>query len=226
MLDAGFGDDGPFPLTVGAGGPPTCYTPLINFLITVFTLITWEDDRSDATQPHPSLFQMALILGDNACFVHFVYSRLGAGSNSIVAGFNGASEDGSGGEVNAAAIEHFSLPGSGSAQAAELLEKSNIGIPGEWLFRVDEEHVYLCGAGFQGLECVDSCTSTQWYLDCSKSCHCADGNACNTETGECPNGGKCNKGWEGSPTCDQDIDECAEENAFTYKCPNEQPDCV
>lgn len=102
------------------------------------------------------------------------------------------------------------------------MEKSNIGIPGEWLFRIDAEQIYLCGAGFQGLECVDSCLPTQWYLDCSRQCHCADGNACNTETGECPDA-KCNPGWRGSPICDEDIDECSENESI---CPNEQPDCV
>lgn len=99
---------------------------------------------------------------------------------------------------------HFSLPGSGTIHSAQLIEKSNIGIPGEWLFRIDEEKIYLCGAGFQGLECVDSCAPNQWYLDCSRFCHCSDGNACNSESGECPSG-KCNPGWEGSPICDQGI---------------------
>lgn len=179
-------------------------------------IVTWEEGSN--TQ-RPNIFQVALILGENACFAHFVYSKLSPTANAVT-GFNGPREE------EPSSVEHFALPGSGTAQAAELVEKSNIGIPGEWLFRIDEERIYLCGAGFQGLECVDSCTATQWYLDCARSCHCSDGNACNTETGECPDGGKCNRGWEGSPTCDQDIDECADESASEYQCPNEQPDCV
>uniref|UniRef100_A0A915D6E6 NIDO domain-containing protein n=1 Tax=Ditylenchus dipsaci TaxID=166011 RepID=A0A915D6E6_9BILA len=179
-------------------------------------IITWEEllsekENEEKQNKNGNVFQLALILGENACFAHIVYSKLHVTGNPG-AGFNGDSEDG----------QHFSLPGSGTSQAMQFLEKSNIGIPGEWLFRIDDEKIFLCGAGFQGLECVDSCSSTQWYLDCSRTCHCADGNQCNSETGECPEG-KCNPGWEGSPTCDQDIDECAEEN---IECPNEQPDCV
>lgn len=136
-------------------------------------------------------------------FIHFFY---------LQAGFTSDDETST----------YFALPGSGTPQAIQLVEKSNIGIPGEWLFRIDSEQIYLCGAGFQGLECVDSCLPTQWYLDCSKQCHCSDGNPCNTETGECPDA-KCNPGWTGAPVCDEDIDECAENSNL---CPSEQPDCV
>lgn len=102
------------------------------------------------------------------------------------------------------------------------MEKSNIGIPGEWLFRIDESQIYLCGAGFQGIECVDSCSPSQWYLDCSRTCHCAEGVACDVETGICPEN-KCSPGWTNAPICDQDVDEC--ENDVNL-CPIEQPDCV
>lgn len=103
-----------------------------------------------------------------------------------------------------------------------MVEKSNIGIPGEWLFRIDSEQIYLCGAGFKGLECVDSCSPNEWYLDCSRGCHCKGGVACNTETGQCPSG-ECSPGWTNGPTCDIDIDECIDGNRL---CPEEQPDCV
>ncbi|KAI1729049.1 calcium-binding EGF domain-containing protein [Ditylenchus destructor] len=189
-----------------------------DFVVKSVIVITWEEGRSekdsDAKAKNDNVFQIALILGENACFAHIVYSRLRLnGDNKPVAGLSGGYGE------NAYT---FSLPSSGTADALQFIEKSNIGIPGEWLFRIDEERIYLCGAGFQGLECVDSCGPSQWYLDCSRICHCVDGNECNKETGECPDG-KCNPGWEGSPTCDQDIDECAEAN---IECPNEQPDCV
>ena len=191
-------------------------------------IVTWEDQVAGVeggNAQEGNVFQLSLILGENACFAHIVYSRLVSNDNAI-AGFNGATP-----------IEYFTLPNSGTPQAVELIEKSDIGIPGEWLFRIDEERIYLCGAGFQGLECVDSCAPTQWYLDCSRACHCADGNACNTETGECPEG-RCNAGWAGPPTCDTDIDECGGEgevdgggggggdSTVLVQCPPEQPDCV
>uniref|UniRef100_A0AC34RER1 Uncharacterized protein n=1 Tax=Panagrolaimus sp. JU765 TaxID=591449 RepID=A0AC34RER1_9BILA len=172
-------------------------------------IITWE--TNDGISADYNVFQLALILGDNSCFAHIVYSKLVI-NNDAVAGFTSDDETST----------YFALPGSGTSEALQLVEKSNIGIPGEWLFRIDAEQIYLCGAGFQGLECVDSCLPTQWYLDCSRQCHCADGSACNTETGECPNG-ECNPGWRGLPHCDEDIDECAENDKL---CPDEQPDCV
>uniref|UniRef100_A0A1I8BSD7 EGF-like domain-containing protein n=1 Tax=Meloidogyne hapla TaxID=6305 RepID=A0A1I8BSD7_MELHA len=120
--------------------------------------------------------------------------------------------------------KHFVFPGSGTSGASlQVTQQSNIGIPGEWLIRIDQpERVFLCGAGFRGLECVDSCSPTQWYMDCSKTCHCADGKACNADSGECPES-KCSPGWQGPPTCDEDVDECA--NPETT-CPDEQPDCM
>lgn len=35
----------------------------------------------------------------------------------------------------------FSLPGSGTQQAVSLTEMSDMGIPGEWLFRLDQNMV-------------------------------------------------------------------------------------
>uniref|UniRef100_A0A7E4VRT2 Nidogen n=1 Tax=Panagrellus redivivus TaxID=6233 RepID=A0A7E4VRT2_PANRE len=171
-------------------------------------IITWETNDGNGDG---NIFQLALILGDGGCFAHIVYSKLTLNSDAV-AGFTSDDETST----------YFALPGSGTSEAIRLVEKSNIGIPGEWLFRIDAEQIYLCGAGFTGLECVDSCQPNQWYLDCAKQCHCADGNSCNSETGECPEG-RCNPGWSGSPVCDQDIDECAQNGSL---CPVEQPDCV
>ncbi|CAK5079641.1 unnamed protein product [Meloidogyne enterolobii] len=61
--------------------------------------------------------------------------------------------------------KHFVFPGSGKT-SLQVTQQSNIGIPGEWLIRIDNpERVFLCGAGFKGLECVDSCLPLQWYMD-------------------------------------------------------------
>jgi len=47
--------------------------------------------------------------------------------------------------------KHFVFPGSGKT-SLQVTQQSNIGIPGEWLIRIDNfERVFLCGAGFKGL---------------------------------------------------------------------------
>lgn len=151
---------------------------------------------------------MALIIGDSMTFAHFIYSKLNFNTNAI-AGFS--TRDSS-----------YSLPDSATNDAILLSEKSDIGIPGEWLFRVDGDRIYLCGAGFKGLECIESCAPSQWFNDCSKSCHCDGGDSCDQENGRCPNG-KCSPGWIGEPICDEDMDEC---EMGIDNCPNEQPDCL
>ncbi|KAL3085943.1 hypothetical protein niasHS_008985 [Heterodera schachtii] len=190
-------------------------------------IITWMDtsaadeDEENELSDADVLFQLALIVGNNACFAHNIFSKLPK-SVKAMSGFNGPTFASSSAETIAEMPKFLMLPGSGTSDSSQLTEKSNMGIPGEWLSRIDEEQIFLCGAGFQGNECVDSCLPTQWHLDCSRQCHCADGSACNVETGECPNG-KCNPGWKGAPICDEDIDECQDESV---SCPNEQPDCM
>uniref|UniRef100_A0A914IFU5 Uncharacterized protein n=1 Tax=Globodera rostochiensis TaxID=31243 RepID=A0A914IFU5_GLORO len=187
-------------------------------------IITWmnsEEDEENELSEADELFQLALILGNNACFAHFIFSKLPKAVKAM-SGFNGPTVATSSAETATEMPMSLMLPGSGTSETIQLTEKSNIGIPGEWLMRIDEEQIYLCGAGFQGIECVDSCLPNQWHLDCSRQCHCAEGSACNIETGECPDG-KCNPGWKGAPICDEDIDECQDES---ISCPDEQPDCM
>ncbi|CAJ0580818.1 unnamed protein product, partial [Mesorhabditis spiculigera] len=179
------------------------------FNIRSVVVITWEGGR-DASRPNidGNVFQLAIIIGDEMTFAHFIYSRL-ISNRDAVAGFsNGANVT-------------FSLPDSGTADSILLREKSDIGIPGEWLFRIDATEVYLCGAGFKGLECVESCSPNQWFNDCSRSCHCENGDQCDPENGRCPTT-KCTPGWTHPPICDRDIDECAQPGI----CPAAQPDCV
>ncbi|VDK87720.1 unnamed protein product [Onchocerca ochengi] len=163
-------------------------------------IVTWENTH-DVTEPKSegNSFQIALIISNIGTFAHIVYSKLNTNKNAV-AGFS---------DLNG----HYSLPGSGTQGAKQLAEKSDIGIPGEFLFRIDSE---------QGEECADTCDKTEWGLDCTRECHCDGGAQCNAETGACPDG-KCNPGWTGAPICDEDIDECAEKDDL---CPQEQPDCV
>ncbi|CAD5215006.1 unnamed protein product [Bursaphelenchus okinawaensis] len=182
------------------------------FQPTSVLIVTWEGTYGVADlKTEGNMFQIALILSKEATFAHFVYSKL-ASNNNAAAGFSGSPFTDT----------HFYLPGSGTPTSSSLVEKSNIGIPGEWLFRIDDSQIYLCGAGFKGLECVDSCSPNQWYLDCSRECHCANGVACNTETGVCPSNA-CSPGWTNAPKCDEDVDECVVAQRL---CPEEQPDCV
>ncbi|CAG9531514.1 unnamed protein product [Cercopithifilaria johnstoni] len=172
-------------------------------------IVTWENTH-EITEPNleGNSFQVALIMSDSGTFAHIVYRKLNANKNAV-AGFSGL--DG-----------HYSLPGSGTQDAIELAEKSDIGIPGEFLFRIDSDQVFLCGAGYKGQECAETCGKAEWGLDCARQCHCDGGAQCNAETGACP-GGKCNPGWTGAPICEDDVDECAEKDDL---CPREQPDCV
>uniref|UniRef100_A0A915PK39 EGF-like domain-containing protein n=1 Tax=Setaria digitata TaxID=48799 RepID=A0A915PK39_9BILA len=172
-------------------------------------IVTWENTH-DITEPNSegNSFQVALVMSNSGTFAHIVYSKLSTNKNAV-AGFSGA--DG-----------HYSLPGSGTQDAIQLAEKSDIGIPGEFLFRIDSDQVFLCGAGYKGEECAETCGKAEWGLDCTRQCHCDGGARCNLETGACP-GGKCNPGWTGGPICEDDVDECAEKDDL---CPREQPDCV
>ncbi|KAK6060816.1 Nidogen-like protein [Cooperia oncophora] len=163
--------------------------------------------RPENSDSEGNLFQLALIIGDSMTFAHFVYSKLNS-NDYAVAGFSAMNSS-------------YSLPDSATHDAMLLSEKSDIGIPGEWLFRVDGRQIYLCGAGFKGLECIDSCAPSQWFNDCSMSCHCDGGDPCDQETGRCPNG-RCSPGWKGAPICDEDEDECERADV----CPSAQPDCL
>ncbi|VDN55122.1 unnamed protein product [Dracunculus medinensis] len=175
-------------------------------------IVTWEnvhDAAEKSTEANTAnSFQIAIIISELGTFAHVVYSKLNS-NNDAIAGFNGKAN-------------YYSLPGSGTHDAILLSEKSDIGIPGEFLFRIDMDQVFLCGAGFKGLECIEGCGLTEWGLDCSHRCHCEGSLQCNPETGVCPNG-RCNPGWIGEPICDQDINECEKQADL---CPHEQPDCM
>uniref|UniRef100_A0A1I7XJA3 protein disulfide-isomerase n=1 Tax=Heterorhabditis bacteriophora TaxID=37862 RepID=A0A1I7XJA3_HETBA len=158
------------------------------FRVRSVVVITWEGGRSQETDSEGNIFQLALIIGDSMTFAHIVYSKLNSNENAV-AGFSSFNTS-------------YSLPDSATGDAILLNEKSDIGIPGEWLFRIDDQQVFLCGAGFKGLECIDSCAPSQWFNDCSKSCHCDGSDPCDQETGRCPNG-RCSPGWTGEPSCDQ-----------------------
>uniref|UniRef100_A0A0N5ASL2 Nidogen n=1 Tax=Syphacia muris TaxID=451379 RepID=A0A0N5ASL2_9BILA len=181
-----------------------------NFVPKSVLIVTWKQTHEPGENvTTANLFQASIIISDSGTFAHFVYSKLNS-NNDAVAGFVG--QDG-----------HYSLPESGTYNSIQLAERSDIGIPGEFLFRIDSDSVFLCGAGFKGAECIETCDASEWGLDCVRRCHCKGGTKCNSETGICPGDGHCNPGWIGEPICEDDIDECASQPGI---CPIEQPDCL
>ncbi|KRZ15399.1 EGF-like domain-containing protein, partial [Trichinella zimbabwensis] len=104
-------------------------------------IVTWENlappmASNDLPDSHRNLFQAALIMSENGSFAHIIYSKLKWHGNAIV-GFN-----------NGDGIEHLTLPWSGSSDVLKVGAESDIGIPGEWMFKLDESSgVHLCGKG-------------------------------------------------------------------------------
>ncbi|XP_003378491.1 putative calcium binding EGF domain protein [Trichinella spiralis] len=104
-------------------------------------IVTWENlappmASNDLPDSHRNLFQAALIMSENGSFAHVIYSKLKWHGNAIV-GFN-----------NGDGIEHLTLPWSGSSDVLKVGAESDIGIPGEWMFKLDESSgVHLCGKG-------------------------------------------------------------------------------
>ncbi|CDW55810.1 NIDO and EGF 3 and EGF CA domain containing prote in, partial [Trichuris trichiura] len=117
---------------------------------------------------------------------------------------------------------YFKMPWSGSSHVLKVKENSNIGIPGEWLFKLDDPSgTHLCAPGVKGLHCFSKCEKNEFSYDCAKRCYCAQDEECNHITGRCPSE-RCKSGWTNAPSCDIDIDECS---AVTNPCPDVLPDC-
>ncbi|EPB80333.1 calcium binding EGF domain protein [Ancylostoma ceylanicum] len=132
-----------------------------------------------------NVFQLALIIGDSMTFAHLVYSKLNSNDNAV-AGFS---------TLNTS----YSLPDSATHDALLLSEKSDIGIPGEWLFRVDESQ------DIQPEKLCFSCRFTYAVL-ASK-----DWNALIVVPRR-----------NGSTTVPENEDECELDDV----CPSAQPDCL
>ncbi|KRY93427.1 EGF-like domain-containing protein [Trichinella pseudospiralis] len=180
-------------------------------------IVTWENlappmASNDLPDSHRNLFQAALIMSENGSFAHIIYSKLKWHGNAIV-GFN-----------NGDGIEHLTLPWSGSSDVLKVGTESDIGIPGEWMFKLDESSgVHLCGKGYKGIDCTRTCSENEFSYDCHRTCHCEKGLQCHEITGICPTA-RCEKGWTNAPTCDKDIDECTMQAKLCNT--QAQPDCV
>uniref|UniRef100_A0A5S6QQB8 EGF-like domain-containing protein n=1 Tax=Trichuris muris TaxID=70415 RepID=A0A5S6QQB8_TRIMR len=178
-------------------------------------IATWEraapKGRPANSVQLTNTFQVALVMSTNGTFAHFIYGELNWHGNATV-GFNKGNER-----------VHFMMPWSGSRDVLEVKEKTNMGIPGEWLFKLDDPlWIHLCAPGAKGIDCSSKCETNEFSYDCRRQCHCLHDEECNHVTGKCPSE-ICKGGWTNAPSCDVDIDEC---NTVKNACPESEPDCV
>ncbi|XP_038048243.1 receptor-type tyrosine-protein phosphatase delta-like [Patiria miniata] len=55
------------------------------------------------------------------------------------------------------------------------------------LFCLPDPYGCSCAAGFTGLDCTQECPGGKYGADCKQTCHCASGDTCSKDTGECSN---------------------------------------
>ncbi|XP_059249888.1 sushi, nidogen and EGF-like domain-containing protein 1 isoform X8 [Mustela nigripes] len=147
----------------------------------------------------------------------------GAEHSGLYAGFNAG--DGR---------RYFSIPGSRTADMAEVETTTNVGVPGRWAFRIDDAQVRVGGCShttsvclalrpcLNGGKCIDDCVTGNPSYTCSclsgftgRRCH-LDVNECASHP--CQNGGTCTHGVNsfscqcpasfGGPTCETPLSPC------------------
>uniref|UniRef100_A0A8D1HYF8 Sushi, nidogen and EGF-like domain-containing protein 1 n=1 Tax=Sus scrofa TaxID=9823 RepID=A0A8D1HYF8_PIG len=159
-------------------------------------------------------FQTVLITDGRLSFTIFNYETItwttgthassggnatGLGGIAAQAGFNAG--DGR---------RYFSIPGSRTADVAEVETTTNVGVPGRWAFRIDDAQVRVGGCShttsvclalrpcLNGGKCIDDCVTGSPSYTCSclsgftgRRCH-LDVNECASHP--CRNGGTCTSG--------------------------------
>ncbi|XP_028650648.1 sushi, nidogen and EGF-like domain-containing protein 1 isoform X1 [Erpetoichthys calabaricus] len=183
-------------------------------------------------------FQAVLVTNGNVSFTIFQYEHItwttgmhtssggdfaGLGGTAAQAGFNAG--DGT---------RYFNIPGSRTEDIVDVEETTNVGVPGRWVFRIDDAHVQMGGCNdsasvcqnlrpcMNGGHCIDDCITGNPSYTCScpsgytgKKCQ-LDINEC--ESSPCMNGGTCiegvgnftclcEPGYTG-PMCETDVNEC------------------
>uniref|UniRef100_A0A2K5E2F1 Sushi, nidogen and EGF-like domain-containing protein 1 n=1 Tax=Aotus nancymaae TaxID=37293 RepID=A0A2K5E2F1_AOTNA len=190
-------------------------------------------------------FQTVLITDGKLSFTIFNYEAItwttgthassggnaaGLGGIAAQAGFNAG--DGQ---------RYFSIPGSRTADMADVETTTNVGVPGRWVFRIDDAQVRVGGCAhttsvclalrpcLNGGKCIDDCVTGNPSYTCSclsgftgRRCH-LDVNECASQP--CQNGGTCAHGVNsfscqcpagfGGPTC-----ETAQSPCDTKECHN------
>ncbi|MBN3286704.1 SNED1 protein, partial [Polyodon spathula] len=183
-------------------------------------------------------FQGVLITDGELSFTIFHYEQItwttgmhassggdfaGLGGIAAQAGFNAG--DGK---------RYFNIPGSRTEDIVDVEETTNVGIPGRWVFRIDDALVLMGGCNDSGSvclnlrpclnrgRCIDDCITGNPSYTCScpsgytgKRCQ-IDVNECSSQP--CQNGGTCidgqnsftclcPSGYKG-PVCEIEMDEC------------------
>uniref|UniRef100_A0A0N5A1S3 Epidermal growth factor n=1 Tax=Parastrongyloides trichosuri TaxID=131310 RepID=A0A0N5A1S3_PARTI len=172
-------------------------------------VVTWDRMQpiKDGVLPeeNTNTFQMVIFNCDNESYANFVYSNIGW-TQGAEAGFSKGNN-----------VDFFALPTSGTGNIMYLEEYGNTGIPGEWMFELDDKRIIRCKLGIKGDTCDEQCPPGEWGPDCHNCCHCETG-SCNTLTGECAVG-VCSSCYTG-PSCSIRKENCGLINGNTTCAPN------
>ncbi|KAM6178478.1 LOW QUALITY PROTEIN: sushi, nidogen and EGF-like domain-containing protein 1 [Rhynchocyon petersi] len=168
-------------------------------------------------------FQIVLVTDGELSFTIFNYESITWTTGTH--GSSGGDSAGLGGIAAQAGFNagdgrrYFSIPGSRTADVAEVETTTNVGVPGRWAFRIDDAQVRVGGCGhttsvcltlrpcLNGGKCIDDCVPG----DPSYTCSCLSGftgRHCQLDVDECAshpcrNGGTCTHGV----------------NSFSCECP-------
>ncbi|XP_036028748.1 sushi, nidogen and EGF-like domain-containing protein 1 isoform X1 [Onychomys torridus] len=168
-------------------------------------------------------FQTVLITDGRFSFTIFNYESILWTTGTHAS--SGGDADGLGGIAAQAGFNagdghrYFNIPGSRTADMAEVETTTNVGVPGRWAFRIDDAQVRVGGCGhttsvclvlrpcLNGGKCIDDCVTGNPSYTCSclagftgRRCH-LDVNECASHP--CQNGGTCTHGV----------------NSFSCQCP-------
>uniref|UniRef100_A0A5F8H4Y3 Sushi, nidogen and EGF-like domain-containing protein 1 n=1 Tax=Monodelphis domestica TaxID=13616 RepID=A0A5F8H4Y3_MONDO len=159
-------------------------------------------------------FQIVLITDGKLSFTIFNYESISwttgmhASSGGDLAGLGGIAAQAG---FNAGdGKRYFNIPGSRTDDIVNVEMTTNVGIPGRWVFRIDDAQVQVGGCSnttsvclnlrpcLNGGKCIDDCITGNPSYTCSclagftgKKCH-VDVNECASEP--CQNGGTCTHG--------------------------------
>uniref|UniRef100_M3XM44 Sushi, nidogen and EGF-like domain-containing protein 1 n=4 Tax=Mustelinae TaxID=169418 RepID=M3XM44_MUSPF len=216
------------------------FPELLDFSATWVFIATWYRVTffGGSSSSPVNTFQTVLITDGKFSFTIFNYESItwttgthassggdttGLGGIAAQAGFNAG--DGR---------RYFSIPGSRTADMAEVETTTNVGVPGRWAFRIDDAQVRVGGCShttsvclalrpcLNGGKCIDDCVTGNPSYTCSclsgftgRRCH-LDVNECASHP--CQNGGTCTHGVNsfscqcpasfGGPTCETPLSPC------------------